>query len=275
MKRKALLTSTALLLVALICLATASYAWFTSGSANTVAEFKVKVSDGDGSIELAAANIGSSYANTGWKSGLTIDDFTGGIGLLPGTSDGNYVLTPVSTDGVIAADMFNAAPYDDVAYWNSEAGTFASGNGYIVLSFYARTAEAGSAPLNITLTDNTAPFNNAVKIGYSVTGATTPANLTICNIDTAGDSYKPVINAGSKIMKDGTGAFVLKEGAALGSTLNNGTFSSPTVTFDGENAQLITVAIWLEGQDAQCSGTIDVSDINVNIEFGAFTAANS
>ena len=57
MKRKALITATAVLLVAVMCLATASYAWFTAGGATTVTTINLSVSEGDAlGLVIAPAN---------------------------------------------------------------------------------------------------------------------------------------------------------------------------------------------------------------------------
>lgn len=284
MKRKALITSTALLLVALICLATASYAWFTSGNSNTIAEISMSVSAGDSALMVTPADLSNGYAEGTYVTSLTDDSFDGGIGInnpgdANGSSDGAF-LRANSTTGVFNADgelaFIKPDSYANNTWTMESAATFANKNGYVVYAFWAKSAVAATAKLNVTLTGGSSDKKTAVKIGYvgGLTAAPAASNsLGIYALDGATESIDRLSVAGGTSTWNGT-KFVASEG-----TFTNGTDSAytatalgGTVTFAADTPQLFVVAVWLEGQDAQCQGTYDASALALNINFSNYEA---
>ncbi|MBE6686882.1 MAG: hypothetical protein E7591_06580 [Ruminococcaceae bacterium] len=284
MKRKALITSTALLLVALMCLATASYAWFTAGTASAVTDFQVSITAGDTGLYIAAADMTGS-APTFAPDFFTKED-AGITSQLAANGFVSSTLKPVSTNGKFDAAKtikFFEAPADtfDGTYWDVNAVNAAntdSNPGYVLFSFYVKaTGVENETTYNVnfdgTIFDDPAS-KAALKLAYQVTDVTVTdgevvttkpdKNLTIYTFGTATD-YDPIMVAGGEdsITKDGKN-FVAADGKNILDTsddLVENAWVEPTLTFaKGDSAKLVTVAMWLEGQDPDCSGTFKIED---------------
>ncbi len=271
MKRKALITATAVLLVAVMCLATASYAWFTSGSTNTVTTLDLSVAASDGGLELAPANVkeGDYEAGAFTTSALDITTFVNGYGVVPNQADPK--LDDLSINGVAETD----GTYD---FWNA---TYANGEwtiddtpateGYLLLSFYAKSSAAGTYTLSLDSTlMNDDQFKSAVKIGYAKQDNVTIDSATKLPdkvTNTLGiypiastDKYAPVIDETAVAEKVGNN-FVAKSATGFGTEIDESkstAWGSQTLTFTEGETKLITVALWLEGMDKDCTGTWDL-----------------
>lgn len=287
MKRKALITSTAVLLVAIMCLATASYAWFTAGTASVVTELNVSITAGDTGLFIAPADVtgtAPSYAQGVFTTEAITDDLTD-VSFISST------LIPVSSNVKANAngayDFYeaNSSTFDgstwDVTAVNTTKETAAPG--YNLFSFYVKK-EAGDAKtytLNFTDTFATAA-KSTIKIAYSVVPTTVnedgsvaevkPGNLTIYAPNGAtASSYDPVVKEGTDAITKSGSAFVATSGneAVLDATTTvDTTWANPSLEFDeGADACLVTVAVWLEGQDPECSGslTIDAETLALTI----------
>lgn len=270
MKRKALLTSTALLLVALICLATASYAWFTQAGTNKVEIFEIGVEAGDGGLQLAPAQANNNYAAGVYRGSLVKSDWGTGWAKFP-TS-----LIAVSTDG---ANDFYSATYDvSSSEWTCAN---AAGTEYVLFSFWVKAPSAGTATLSInydTTAAGASTFASAVKVGYNLAAASTPGNFTIFDLAVdANDSYQPVIAAGAISYKTDAGSFepttATGNAAKFGSQRTQTALASQTLTFSGTNPdpQLVTIAVWLEGMDDNCTGSFNLTGQSITIS-GSFVA---
>ena len=262
MKRRALISATAVMLVALMCLVTASYAWFTAGSEAKIDAFDVKVEGADAALQLSLD--GANYFST-----LTKADFAAKGQVFPET------LKAVSTaDG----ETFFADSYAN----NVWTGVDAEGNEYIAMNFYAKAPVAGTANFNIDfaktadLTDEQlGSFKNAVKIAYAVGDDA----LAIYDITVdAEDNYQPMVAAGAQAKKldvaDGN-FFVPVDDAAtgFGAARTQQAWASQNVTFEAETAQEFTVVIWLEGMDRNCTGSFDMNAVEISVGFSGWTAA--
>lgn len=295
MKRKALITATAVLLVAVMCLATASYAWFTAGTASEVTSFKVTVSEGDTGLYIAPASIVG--ATPTYKVGtFTKDAITAA---LAGNAFISSTLKPVSTNGKFNAGKVNffeaAADKFDGTYWDVDAVNAANtteDSGYILFGFYVKsTAATETLSYNVNLggdilSDPAA--KKAVKIGYTVIDTTvtddvvaavvpgTDDALTLCGLgETDTTKYKPVIATGTDAIQKVGGQFVAaNDFTGLDSTVTvDNTLSAPVLEFaEGDDACLVVIGLWLEGQDEDCSGNFGLTDKELTV---TLTAANS
>ena len=287
MKTKALITATAVLLVAVMCLATASYAWFTSDNASTVASLNLEVSAGDSGLTIAAANAkNNTYSYGTFKTtALTAKELTDNA-ILPS----EQALSAVSGNGVYNAStnfQFFKAPVDT---YDATAGTWAVASAakteYVLLSFYVKYDGTTAANYDLSFTStlfSQADFYNTVKIGYSVKDATyndgvvtttTPGNLTICkpSADATATPYAPIValpESGTAYIKNDTdnSKYTCETEGILATSdvADDAVLGSVPVDFTGAGAKLITVAIWLEGQDYDCQGKLNVSNAAVSI----------
>lgn len=258
MKRKALITSTAILLVAVMCLATASYAWFTAGTQATIEAFNISIEAADSALQLAPADMSNGYAAGTYVSALDKADWAEGWAIM----DENF--QAVSTaDGA----NFYTAPYSDATnQWKSDA---LASDGYLLFSFYAKAPVDGSATLNIT-TNGNSTFNSAVKVGVKVgSGDFNTYDLAVDE----NDKYQPMTAVGAACEKV-DGYFVPVSGATgFGAARTQEAYAAQTVNFEADVEQLITVAVWLEGMDKDCTGSWSMSGQEVSVNFTGWTAA--
>ncbi len=277
MKRKALITATAVLLVAVMCLATASYAWFTSGSATSVSSLKLHVTASDGGIEIAPAknNNGSYTAGAFGVRALTVADFSSN-GILPTgiTADTAGTLNPVSTDLVAVNGDFDFYPslYNETTRrWTTQAE---STSDYVLISFYARAPKAGSTTLNLSVGDNTS-FIDAAKVAVDVVDNVTldadgnPTDKSVLNgfdkpytFSTDLETYYGCAAANAVTYKDNALSFEPDTADAsysadkfTANVLSDNTWAAQNLTFAANETKLITVALWIEGMDDDCSGS--------------------
>lgn len=267
MKRRALISATAVMLVALMCLVTASYAWFTASGEGKIETFEVKVSGADAALQLSLD--GATWVNT-----LSKDDFVGA---------GQTVADTLQALSTPDATTFFKAPYDpDNSNWVAAAITEGEKD-YIAIDFYAYAPEEGSADFNINFSKKTfaegetetitdfqfAAFKNAVKIGYKVGDG----DFQIYDI-AAGETYQPVKAAGAIAEKNAAGAFVPTTATAdkFDDARTQTAWSTQTIDFDGgiDKPEHIYVVIWLEGMDKQCTGNFDMNSVNIDIGFSNF-----
>ncbi|MBR6513226.1 MAG: hypothetical protein IKT46_00180 [Clostridia bacterium] len=256
MKRKALITSTAVLLVALMCLATASYAWFTSANTNSIEAFKIDVTASDGALLLAAADASSNYSAGAFKPTLNVVDWDT-------AADWAIIDEAFVAHSTADAKSFYPATYSDTA--NNWTTADADAAGYMLFSFWVRAPKAGTATINVNTSAN-ATFQAGIKYALGVSDTAEQGEMTIYDIDVdSADSYRPCNAAGAVSVKDdGTQLFVPADDAATGfaaartqAALGNDGYS---IKFDEAGDKLVTVAIWLEGMDKDCSGSWSMQD---------------
>ena len=267
MKRKALITSTAILLVALMCLATASYAWFTSATTNSIEAFQIDISASDGALELAAADMAHDYSAGTYAPSLKKADWSTGWAIMDET------FVAVSTAD---AKNFYTAPYSTTTgTWKSDA--LANG-GYLLFSFWVKAPSAGTATVKLDAASSSEnqTFNQGVKYAIGTSNTNTPGTMSIYDItvDTT-DSYQPMIAVGAECEKNGSGLFVpVTDATGFGTARTqaaNASGTNLTFTAAGET-QLVTVAVWLEGMDKDCTGSWQMTDEAFAISLG-WTAA--
>ena len=279
MKRKALITATAVLLVAVMCLATASYAWFTSGSAGKIAELDIGVSAGDSGLEIAIANM--KDANASYEAGAFTTDalaasFIADNGWLPASN----TLDAVSTSGAAADGKFTFIATDYKAgTWTGKA---ADNDEYVLFSFYVKSSQAGKHTVTFTseLLENE-NFKAAGKIGFGVvnntgvkntgdTPAAKPTSFTTYAISSP-EAYQDMVGVGAKCTRDAdTGAFVADADQASNTdyfvaSATNGTWAAQTLEFAAEETKLVTVALWIEGMDSDCAGSWTAAEYKFNV----------
>lgn len=256
MKRKALITSTAILLVALMCLATASYAWFTAANTNTIEAFKIDVTASDGALLLAAADASKDYSAGAFGPSLKVADWD---------TAANWAIideTFIAHSTADAKSFFPATYSPENDNWTTGAADKA---GYMLFSFWVRAPKAGTATINVNTSAN-ATFQAGIKYALGVSDTAAQGDMTIYDItaDTT-DSYRPCIAEGAVSVKDATTKlFKPSTDAATGfgaartqAALGEGGYA---IDFDAAGDKLVTVAVWLEGMDKDCSGSWSMQD---------------
>lgn len=246
MKKRTLIASTALLLVAIMCLATASYAWFTSGADATAKGLTINATAG--SALLIKGDDDSAFGKVGTT---TLSQTT----MVPATS----------IDGVAFAQLDNAKA--EVLNANLSAATKIGGG----------AIEA--TDLTTTLTgDYKAEVHYQLK-NTGTTALAVNANVALGQSGTIWNSVRVAVLTST----DGTnytsqGVYALNPSAtAVGTALaapsyksNNATFytSLPGDNGTGNNIIDVKLVVWFEGQDTNCyTDAIDTTASSVTVTF--------
>lgn len=238
MKKRSLILSTALLLVAIMACTSATYAWFSNSKDAKVSNIMASVEQ-QSSLLIAKGHGVSASATASWKNNI---DF----------SDTAYALSDVSSlDGTV---FFARTVADDgtVSYGTAAAGT------YIDIPFSLMSSS-----------DNVKVYLKTATLGSEEAGNgfTEAARLAIVEGNNSKFVYEyktttSVTNAASDL--GGTGADV----KAITTSVGDGTpTAQDTITeLSAANSAVATLAantpvelnirIWLEGQDASCVNSI-------------------
>lgn len=272
MKRKALITATAVLLVAVMCLATASYAWFTAGDDVSIEGFKFGITQADSAVQLAAVNMKDLDTHGIYTNKLTNDSWGKGWS--------------VQSDEFVPVSSADGATFFTVGEYNQEDETWTSnaqaGEGYLYFVFNIKAPAAGTATISFTTGTGDAAdtFNSASKLAVKVGETTTIYDMAQ---DTQ-DSYKPMTSVGATCEKDEDGYFVPVADAATPD--ENGKYNSDffddgrsqtalkdvEVEFTAAGEQQVAVAYWVEGMDKDCSGNnwkLDNQTLDLEVNWAA------
>jgi len=303
-KKKALLPAIIMVMVSVIALSSATYAWFTTGQEATVDHLEVKV--------VAASGIQFSLNAADWKSVITAEDIKD-YGVLP-TSEISPVSTNAKTNGNGRLNFFSATVSDNGDKLNSAEvlapeesnGVLtpsAAGN-YITFDLYVKVTTAAKLYLNsasaVTNKDG-GDTRLATRVAFIDQGSAEDPE-TAMSLKTSNDQsayvwepnatehatealqvYGSALTQGAKATYKG-----LKAKSPDASTFDipnnpNGDYDTalaPVTTNteiglrdEGMVAELgaginkLTVTIWIEGQDHDCVNTVSGGKLDTFLKF--------
>lgn len=244
MKKKTLIVSTALLLVAIMCLATASYAWFTAGT--TAKAQGMKITTRAGTSLLIKGESDSNYTDVGTstKTGTLVPatsfdgkDFAK-LGANVKVSNENSATATWSGQGGAFkdGDLVTATNSDDVKY-------FVTGN-YILKN-------TGSEPVDVMVDSLTVSGSADIR----------PATRIAIKVGDVYKVFKPVTGTCTQV-------------GQLNSTkweLATPVYADPDSTIIVDNlaaggTQELSVIVWFEGQDSAASTVNAVSLASANLD---------
>ena len=253
MKRKALITSTAILLVAVMCLATASYAWFTAGQTAKINGFNLSITQSDSAIQLAPVSKDGTQVGA-YKNSLTKASWGSGWAVM---SD---VFVPVSSaDG---ENFFPVGEYQNDTWTSVDAAA----EGYLYFKFNVKAPAAGTATLTFTAGGEKGAdtFQSAAKLAVAV--GDEAMNIYDLDVD-ANDSYQPMTAKGAVCEKNAQGNFVPVAQTGFAAARTQTAVPSVTVDFDAAGVQTVTVAYWVEGMDTDCQGNWKLDGQTLDLDF--------
>jgi len=266
-KKRAILSAVAMLVVSAIALSSATFAWFSAGTTVSAGLLSASITNNDGSLVITA----DLPANNNWKTNLDATDIIGATGtgnVLPtgmtvaAPTDG--VFTPVTVDFSAASispiagqiDIGATAPFTHTVKANGNAA-----GGYLKYTVWVKASTA----TNIKITPY---FNNTVAFIYGGVVLGTQKVL----LGTVGDSYWPLAN-GTVTGTDSNVNDILDasdtgfQPAYLGpqQTVSATTTITSSAQLVAGVATPITVYMWAEGQDLQCSGAIGTANGSISL----------
>ena len=255
-----------MLLVAMLALGTATFAWFTNSTTARAQNAKVSVSAPSGLVIAAVTHGANAPAASAYGSTISLESLTSGA------------MTPSSTDAVI--DSGKTEPDFFAAQVNNEkkVESVAASNTYKAIDIYGKLSSSnkGSGSTEIAKAVNLAAINytasNTNKAGTIVRCAYFKAadNTRLAYFHLGGNTARsvyPVTAAGSGTLADADNNYSLvnTESYVSSTALATAAYGSSTATGSAQydvGTLLGTVYFWVEGQDADCKNSNITSDVN-------------
>lgn len=243
-RKSSLISSVALLLVAIVALSGATFAWFSSNESTTASGIEMKASAASGLyIANSTASALGDIADDAWKGSI---NFGKNLAMAKPTSPDFTSLTApkfITTTTDRADGVYVDAALED-AVQNTD---------YVAESFWVKgDANAEKQTLKATVTiagSNVKGYERVALYDYTTQKLTVLAKTDV-------DSYTTLI-------KDTEGK------AATGQTLDPAAAGALTVdaNWDETAGRHFMVYVWFEGQDAACMNANSGADFNVTIGF--------
>ena len=273
MRKKALVASLAMLLVAVVALGGATYAWFTS---NTVALAKGLSFVSDQPSSLLFAPTGTTLAAE------DADDWTGEYNIPTGQTPTG--LTPVSSNDVTT--FYQVTAVNAAASGGETASTvktFSAGGTAYSHSFLVKsTAENTALYLTgLTATDTNGNITPAMRVAVQLQGNDPKIFKIGGSVPAQGSEVYAVsaYNSGSFTADGITFAEMYAGTSKNGITFTQqslnplGTCLSSTTAIPANTIRTITITVWLEGNDPACDNSVMGQAIN-NFRINFSTAAS-
>ena len=265
-KSKVLMTSVIMLVVAVMALTTATYAWFISADSARVSEITMQAA--------SASGIRFSADGTTWKNYLVVgeasDNVTPDIAItIP--SDG---YNPTSTNAVLNSGAFSfyyAHSYEDGFVEVTEDTT-----NFIHLEFSIRLDGDSAATEHLWLTSDSAITTDGsldsilrVAFVYGTTVKVWQPNQTDA------DSYNPLTAPKASVELQENSLIVDDQiaGTTIGGEDHLAGEAADLCVFDFAGSEETSVVyeveiyIWLEGQDEDCTNAVASQSITANLIF--------
>lgn len=214
-KRRALVSSLSMLLVAAVSLGAATYAWFTSNTTATASGINVKT--------IQASELVISKSDKNW-------DTTINYGVA------NKILIPAST--TTGTSWFTANAEVKTNFAKPTADDFASASGdtyYFANQLNVKNqGEATVKDVTISFSGLTNEYARVAVVPANESGTNT-GTFTDCIYDVSGDTYDAVSSATTTTSVKAKNNYTI----SVGSLAKN-------------EAKYYNIYVWFEGQDAQC-----------------------
>lgn len=262
--RRAAMSSICMLIVAVMSLTGATYAWFTQGTYSKVEGMEVKVEAATGGVLVAANDTTTMPNDEAFTQSLLLDD-------LKATGDAGTGAAPVSTTG--AKDSEFAFFTGEIISTSEIKTATSSDKNYIMHYLFLRNINEtdvtvnlgnvdGEVQTNIKMVGETDKTTNAAgRIGLRYVDVTTMADYTLPagSVGVAGANV--LGETGYGIFANGSSRSYKAINAAHNKIDVNASELPTVTTVAAENFEIVVPArttvtvelyIWLEGQDAAC-----------------------
>lgn len=238
-RKKALISSIAMLLVAMVALGTATYAWFSTKTSATASALSAKTTQG--------TNLMISEAkDKGWTQELTF------------ANTSTTKLDPITTSDLEDWYTAKADGFD----------TQAAGTGG-----YTPSSEAGCLTQTVYVKYDAADGTIPLMVDYDITvndGSQNYYRVAVVPVTGDGDlsaptSFTQSVYANANNLADGA-TYGMEADNTTGTGISLGTIGSKTA----EGAQMIygyKFIIWFEGEDEDCIDSNAVNDISLDLTF--------
>lgn len=263
-RKRKLLSSVAMLLVALVALGSATYAWFVNSSTAKVSGLEVTVNADDGL--LLSSDYGTEGANAKW--GSIVDIAFGNKSLLP--VSGNYAIDSAGINffsAELSADKDGNGTISSNANTTKLTKETAVAGHYIEVKVWAKLASADGNATTLKATNNVSKVTtdtqseNLVKLQNMVRVAYADDANLIKGVTTTNSSNRTAFAFKAAVTDKDATSFIA-DSTVAGAQGDDGYLNSVTATPNATpveltdslstSPKLITLYIWVEGQDTDC-----------------------
>ena len=231
-RKSSLISSVALLLVAIVALSGATFAWFSTNNSATAGTLEMTATSASG-LYIAETDYTVAVApESGWSSKIVWDDNMPSMKAVSGDASAPTAFFTTSTDNADGT-------------WNETDAIYAANANadFIVKKIWVKADSTDPQTLTIT------PAVTGDMKGYERIAIVVDGDVTI--MDNAGDTYD---------------AFTSQAGATKSITAS--AFAPIKVeNVDLSTAKEVLVYMWFEGQDAECYNLNSGADFTLDLKF--------
>ena len=266
-RRRVLISSIAMLLVALVALSTATFAWFTTNPTATASGLELKATAAKGLV-IQTGTHGTADADFwGHTDYLNYDSATqksstDAISLSATSFDLTDDFTTGYTVDAAADDSYKAAANATV----TEAASNAYYSEIIKCKLTGADDENATDTVVITsvgLTNNSKKMSNAIRVALSYTYNNTTTQLGVYAPAAANNCYLTNTGTYSAVLSDSDAETEGNQGTAIPAITSISNKDAGTVDVNGTG--YLTVTVYLDGEDSTCNTN--------NIEFAELVEA--
>ena len=229
-RKSSLISSIALLLVAIVALSGATFAWFSTNNTAQAGSLDLTAQAASGLFIVESETTAVTAPVDGWSSKITWDDVATSLPAVSGIP-GTTSFFKTSTDNADGT-------------WNGEDDIQAAVDGDVIVKkiwVKADTTETVDLKITVNVTGTTKGYERVAIVDEE-------GNATI--MDNSGAVYKAFVD------QDGNTDDVTPD--TYGDIVYTGTY---------DTAKAFTVYCWFEGQDAQCKNVNAQANFNVDLAF--------
>lgn len=273
-RRRLLISSVAMLLVAMLALGTATFAWFTTNSsakADQLQAYTTKASE----LKLSSTNIdwtdnlhynynkelkpASSADGVHWFTATAANqsafDLDQTVGITP---LGAFDKTKNGIDGFVFMDQLNVANFGQQAVENVQ----------IKFSIGENAAKTGKKYLRFAIVEAASAYTTGDTLPAFATGATFAGGVYASAADTADALNSATITAGALSTTTVAAANGANVTIPVGNLAAAGSDGNPSAS----GVKYYNIYVWFEGQDADCTNT-NAGNVMPEITFTVAPAA--
>lgn len=238
-RRSTLVSSIAMLLIAVVALSGATYAWFSSNNSATAGELNLTATSASGLFIVEDTDMNNTTApTTGYSSKIEWSDNVEGMRAVSGKPNGSansafYATTTDRADGQYNGDTVN-----------NPITVAQAGSDYIIKKVWVKADSTETQNLKITPTVTSGRGYERVAIAAAGQDATIFGNTA--------ETYAQFGQTG------------VVENATI-TTVEYATGASFSNTYD--QARCFYIFVWFEGQDPQCTNVNSGSSFTVSLNF--------
>ena len=253
MRKKALVSSIAMLLVAVVALGGATYAWFSTNTAATATGVNIASSQ---STSLLVAPTGTAYNDEGWSSSVDLV-----------SANPAQTVTPCSS--VNGSNLFAVTIGDSPSEQETQVVSVDSADAttnFYESSFVAKCTTASYLKVESVglTTGGTNEFAGLLRISVQIGGAsgqtkifylgnTAPTNYALGSTYTATTGSEPTFADLYKLEADNVSGLTKAQPTYSVAGATSAVFSTP---FQVNQTLPVTVRVWLEGNDPACNNNM-------------------